>query len=417
MTPELFLGVTLIGAWFTFNAYLPQRVLGPLVVPSFFAGWMTSELVGHHFAWQLLATFGFVAGGALERWPGWLGLAITLASWAGLYGLALRSEQAADTVESALRDGLGDDYRSAIDPALATRIEQPLHSSRRLVPFLLFDPEVRRIGGLPYAPEHGARGKLDVYVPKTGASHAPVLFQIHGGAWMIGEKRQQGLPLMLQAARAGWVCVAANYRLSPQATFPDHLIDVKRALAWIRKHIADYGGDPELVCVTGGSAGGHLSSLLALTANDPEYQPGFEDIDTSVAACVPFYGVYDWTNSTGRQKHGGMDGIVERMIIKQPLATHAKEWEKASPLFRIHPGAPPFFVIHGSHDSLASTEEGRLFAERLRETSRAPVCYAEIPGAQHAFEIFHSKRTTHVVRAVERFLGWVVARERSRRAA
>ncbi len=169
MTPELFLGVTLIGAWFTFNAYLPQRVLGPLVVPSFFAGWMTSELVSHHFAWQLLATFGFVAAGALERWPGWLGLAITLASWAGLYGLALRSEQAADTVESALRDGLGDDYRSAIDPALATRIEQPLHSSRRLVPFLLFDPEVRLIGGLVYDPEHGARGELDVYVQKTGA--------------------------------------------------------------------------------------------------------------------------------------------------------------------------------------------------------------------------------------------------------
>ena len=62
--------------------------------------------------------------------------------------------------------------------------------------------------------------------------------------------------------------MAANYRLSPKATFPDHLIDVKRALAWIREHIADFGGDPGLVCVTGGSAGGHLSSLLALTAND-----------------------------------------------------------------------------------------------------------------------------------------------------
>ncbi|MBW2271571.1 MAG: alpha/beta hydrolase [Deltaproteobacteria bacterium] len=417
MAPELFLAVTLIGAWFTFNAYLPQRAFGAMVVPSFFAGWLTSELVGHHFAWQLLATVGFVAAGALERWPGWLGLAITLASWAGLYGLAVRAERASDSVEAALRDDLGEGYRDAIDPALATRIEQPLHPGRRLVPFLLFDPEVRRIGALPYAPEHGARGELDVYVPRSGASRAPVLFQIHGGGWIIGDKRQQGLPLMLQAARAGWVCVAANYRLSPKATFPDHLIDVKRALAWIRQHIAEYGGDPNLVCVTGGSAGGHLSSMLALSANDPEYQPGFEDVDTSVAACVPFYGVYDWTNSTQRQKHGGMESVVERMILKTPLATHRKEWEKSSPLFRVHPGAPPFFVIHGSHDSLASVEEGRLFAERLREVSQAPVCYAEIPGAQHAFEIFHSKRTTHVVRAVERFLGWVVTRERSHRAA
>ena len=167
--------------------------------------------------------------------------------------------------------------------------------------------------------------------------------------------------------------------------------------------------------MTGGSAGGHLSSLLALTANDPEYQPGFEDVDTSVAACVPFYGVYDFTNSTGSQAHGGMAPMLERLVMKTPLEAHTKDWEKASPLFRIHPNAPPFFVIHGSHDSLASVEEGRMFAERLREVSHAPVCYAELPGAQHAFEVFHSKRTAHVVRSVERFLGWVVSRERARR--
>ena len=75
------------------------------------------------------------------------------------------------------------------------------------MPFLLFDPDVTRVAGLSYAPEHGARGELDVYVPRAGATAAPVLYQIHGGAWMIGDKQQQGLPLMLQAARAGWVCV------------------------------------------------------------------------------------------------------------------------------------------------------------------------------------------------------------------
>src|SRR4029450_4266482 len=66
-----------------------------------------------------------------------------------------------------------------------------------------------------------------------------------------------------------------------------------RALRWIRERMAEYGGDPDFVVVTGGSAGGHLAALLALTPNDPEFQPGFEDVDTSVTACVPFYGVYD----------------------------------------------------------------------------------------------------------------------------
>ncbi len=411
MIPEIFLIVSLIGAAFTANAWFPQRRTGPLIVPSFFAGWLTTELIGHHFAWQILATLGFVAAGALEAWPGWLGLAITLLSWRAMWSLRKRSDRAAESVEQALTEGLGADYRDALTPDLVAELGRPLPPYRGAVPFLLTDPEVRCERGITYAPEHGSRGKLDVYGPRGGASGAPVLFQIHGGAWMMGDKQQQGLPLMLHAARAGWVCVATNYRLSPRATFPDHLVDVKRALAWVRENIADHGGNPDLVVATGGSAGGHLSSLLALTANDPEYQPGFEQVDTRVAGCVPFYGVYDWTNSAQRQKTKGLEDIVERLIMKKPRATHEEEWRRASPLFRVHPDAPPFMVVHGTHDSLAAVEEGRLFVERLREISQSPVCYAEIHGAQHAFEVFHSRRTYHVVRGVERFLAWVVAQE------
>jgi acetyl esterase/lipase len=76
-------------------------------------------------------------------------------------------------------------------------------------------------------------------------------------------------------------------------------------------------------------------------------------------------------------------------------------------MHRMHPDAPPFFVIHGTHDSLASVEEARHFAKALSQIAKAPVAYAEIPGAQHAFEIFHSLRTAHVVAAVDRFLAWV----------
>ena len=137
--------------------------------------------------------------------------------------------------------------------------------------------------------EMGRRNQLDVWrradLPLDGK--APVLVQVHGGAWMTGNKEQQGAALMAHLAERGWVCVAANYRLSPRATWPDHLVDVKRALAWIKEHIAEYGVDPDFVAVTGGSAGGHLSSLVALTPNDPAYQPGFEDVDTTVQAACP----------------------------------------------------------------------------------------------------------------------------------
>ena len=104
-----------------------------------------------------------------------------------------------------------------------------------------------------------------------------MLVYIHGGAWVIGDKREQGIPMMHELAQRGWVCVAINYRLSPRATWPAHIVDCKRAVAWVREHIAEYGGDPGFIAVSGGSAGGHLSALLALTPNEPEWQPGFED--------------------------------------------------------------------------------------------------------------------------------------------
>ena len=160
--------------------------------------------------------------------------------------------------------------------------------------------------------------------------------------------------------------------------------------------------------MTGGSAGGHLSTLVALTANDPAYQPGFEDVDTSVTACVPFYGVYDFTNRFGFRGRGdGLEGVLERLVMPAPLAEARAEWERASPMSRVHAGAPPFLVVHGSHDNLAPVEEARRFAALLREVSREPVAYAEIPGAHHAFELFYSLRAIHVVHGVERFLAWL----------
>ncbi len=398
--PWLFLAVTLVGAWFTFNAYLPHRHGSPLIVPSFFAGWLTGELSAHHFAWQLAATLFFVSAGALEAWPGWVGLGITGLSWAGLLLQLLLSARTRDVVGQALAEAIGSETAQPMERDDA----RPGPRGRLVLPFLLYDPAVEVVRDVRYAAGAGRRHLLDVYRPRSGAAEAPVLLQIHGGAWVVGDKRQQALPLMLHLAARGWVCVAANYRLSPRATFPDHLVDVKLALRWIRERVADYGGDPAFVALTGGSAGGHLSSLAALTANDPEYQPGFESADTSVSACVPFYGVYDVANELGSPRHASIERFLARVVMKATLDEDPQRYRKASPLHRVHAGAPPFFVIHGTHDSLAPVEDARALVRRLRERSQRPVVYAELPGAQHAFELFHSLRTRHVVRGVERFL-------------
>jgi acetyl esterase/lipase len=230
------------------------------------------------------------------------------------------------------------------------------------------------------------------------------VLQIHGGAWVLGDKREQGIPLMNHLAANGRVGFNANYRLSPGATFPDHLVDLKRALAWIRAHAAEYGADPDDVVVTGGSAGGHLTALMALTANDPRYQSGFEDVDTSVTAAVPFYGVYDFTNRSGQFDASFHKGLLEPYVMKAFYDEEPEKFVEASPIDRVHGDAPPFLVIHGDRDSLAPVSDARVFVERLREVSSEPVLYAEMHGSQHAFDIFPSIRSAHAIEGVERFL-------------
>src|SRR5262249_16525809 len=157
---------------------------------------------------------------------------------------------------------------------------------------------------------------------------------------------------------------------------------------------------------TGGSAGGHLAALAALTPNRSEWQPGFEDADTSVAAAVAFYGVYDFANRSGTSR-AGTTALLAKRVMKTRLAHDPLRWEEASPLSPLGPQAPPFFVLHGVNDSLVPVEEARLFVNQLRGASTEPVVYAELPLAQHAFDSLPSVRAYHTAHAVERFLAVV----------
>lgn len=124
-----------------------------------------------------------------------------------------------------------------------------------------------------------------------------MLIQVPGGGWAINGKRGQAYPLMGRTVELGWICVSIDYSKSPRRARPAHIVDVKRAIAWVHDNIADYGGDPDFIAVTGGSAGAHLASLAALTANDAKLQPGFERADTTVQAAAPYCGVYDFTGA------------------------------------------------------------------------------------------------------------------------
>lgn len=428
--PVVFLVLSLVGLALVVNAFHPVRT-PRLGVISFFAAWPTSELPLWHVAWQAVGVAVLAALGALDRWPGWVAAAITVAQWAGLGVLAHRAARANTVLDAAAAEvplpALDADVPLSL-PLPTTGAQTMWRFPRLLYPFPRPAVSVRRIRNIDYWGDGRRRHRLDVIVgrtsgmapsgssgpsPSPGAPRqatpgsaergAPVLVYIHGGAWMFGDKREQGLPMLHELARRGWVTVTINYGLSPRATWPEHIVDCKRAIAWVRDHIGELGGDPRFLAVSGGSAGGHLAALVALTAGERRWQPGFEDADTSVDACVPFYGVYDLTDGPdGPEK--GLRRIMERYVFKQRFDAARDEYRLASPTHRVHGEAPPFFVIHGTNDSLVPVREARRFVRELRGCGAAPVLYAELPGTQHAFDVLPSVRGAHAVAAVVRFL-------------
>src|SRR5262245_34171752 len=115
MMPWIFLFVSLIGAWLTYNTYRPVYAGARRAAISFFTGWLTGELALHHIAWQAVMTLVFMWAGALHAWPGRIGLLVTVVSWAALLRCYGRSRDAEAAVERALRDVLGTDYIDHVD--------------------------------------------------------------------------------------------------------------------------------------------------------------------------------------------------------------------------------------------------------------------------------------------------------------
>ena len=150
---------------------------------------------------------------------------------------------------------------------------------------------------------------------------------------------------------------------------------------------------------------------MALTPGDMAFQPGFEDKDTSVDACVPVYGVYDMTctSEPGARRHvvvynKGLLHLLERRVFKSRLDEDRDRFEAASPLYRVNPGAPPFFVLHGTNDTLVPVVEARRFVNALRAVSGSVVAYAELPRTQHAFDVLPSVRPANAVAGIVRFV-------------
>jgi acetyl esterase/lipase len=374
---------TLIFVWFfaaslwTVNALRrptpPGRPFAPLWLP----GMIVSELAPLYLVVRALIAAGFYSLGAADLPIGRLGFWLFALSELGLVVLIWR------TLISARRTGSG---------------------TSALTLFKVWDRQPPGVAKYEEVHYHDDL-TLDVYARPNLVS-APTLIYVHPGSWMRGRPGRQARAMFHQLAGQGWVILDIRYPLSPAATFPEHLVGVKRAIAWARNGGSRFGVDPKRIAISGGSSGAHLASLAALTWDHPDLQPGFEEADTSVMACMPFYGIYDLLVRNPTRYDWP---FVARYVMKANPAEAPDLYRLGSPVDQVRADAPPFHAIHGEFDSIVLPSESRHFVEAL-DRAGAEVTYHEIRGAQHGFDAIASLRSRSVGKMCAVWLNEIAAR-------
>lgn len=209
------------------------------------------------------------------------------------------------------------------------------------------------------------RCALDLYVPE-GTADFPVIVWFHGGGLTAGDKAEATQAAIARSLAARGVGVASvNYRLSPRASFPAYVEDAAASVAFVLDRIADYGGDPAKVFVSGHSAGGYLVAMVGL---DEGYLAAHgRDLD-DLAGLMPISGQMV-THATVREERSLPAG--------QPIV------DAAAPVFHVSAAAPPVLAIAGSDDLPARPEENRYFVAALRAVDHPDASYLEVDGRNH----------------------------------
>jgi acetyl esterase/lipase len=365
-----YLASTMTAGAVTSLALWPRPTRGPRATPAFVIESSANELPFLIFYWLVGSTLLAVKEHDIPSLLGWIALGIALLTIIGLAVMVRRAFDARPVLTSALEQCVPSDGGQRPWLALGRVLIAPLRLPQR---------RVKRTRGVAYGPV-SRYNSLDLYCRRSRPASCPVFVYFHPGGFVSGAKSRESRLLADRLVRRGWIYLSANYRLGAAGEFPNHLIDAKRVIAWVRAHGEELGVDQRLIVLAGGSSGAHIAAICALTTNDPTFQPGFENADTSIAAAIGLYGYYG----------------------AEPTSRTA-----AAPSDYVRVDAAPLFAIHGRRDPMVPQANARRFVEELSSVSTSPVLYAELPGAQHNFDRFASIRFAAVVDAIDRFTSWV----------
>jgi acetyl esterase/lipase len=235
---------------------------------------------------------------------------------------------------------------------------------------------------IEYANVDGHSLKLDLYVPQNVAAPVPLIVDVHGGGWMAGDKSEM---VARGIIRHGFAVASIDYRLSQVATFPAQIYDCKAAVRWLRAHAADYGLNPDKIGAWGDSAGGHLVSLLGLTAEHPELEgsEGNTNISSRVQAVCDFYGPSDLLALDHHLADTVANGAVPK-LLGGLIEQNEEKARVASPIYYVSSNACPFLIVHGDKDPLVPLSQSIALNDALQKAGVASQLYV-VKGGGHGF--------------------------------
>lgn len=239
--------------------------------------------------------------------------------------------------------------------------------------------------------------KLDVYQPATrpAGTRSPALVWIHGGGWMGGTKNEaRANNVCSTLARAGYVAVSIDYRLGAGA-WPTNLHDCKNAVRFLRARAAQYGVDPARIAVAGGSAGGHLALMVALTGDLAELEPTgaatpYPGFSSAVRCGINFYGITDVLGWRVKPKPGesadstGLrDSVAKVYGVTSPDAPVLR---LATPTTHLRKSSVPLLTLHGRSDDTVFVEQAEALDRIARERGAAHELIV-LDGIGHTFDL------------------------------
>jgi acetyl esterase/lipase len=238
---------------------------------------------------------------------------------------------------------------------------------------------------IPYANDTLVKHRLDIYLPPVKKLSYPLIVWIHGGAWMSNDKHAD-MDYMANTVKLfmdkGYALASIDYRFSTTAPFPAQIQDCNQAIEFLYENAAQYNIDASKIALIGFSAGGHLASLVGLSNNDhvKAFYPNKKEPQFKISLVLDFYGPSDLLTLKGNDNKDPKNPVT---LLLGAMATERPDLaKKASPIYYVDKGDPPFLIVQGEKDQSVNPEQSVSLSERLKKAGIKNELII-VPGAPH----------------------------------